>query len=206
MKFKYFIIVLILLMIAGVVVYYDIILEVEDHYFVEQIDVSKPPIQQKARLMKINHNGYELTSENSIIFRGRVLNTHKYTNDNFAKISPIDVAIGWDIMADPKNLEKIQIFQYSRAMYFKISGYIIDKRTAYMYSANVHIIPSDEKLSNVIQKILKGDIVELKGRLVDVKGDDLWLTTSLSRTDEGLGSNEILWLEDIKIQKREEKF
>jgi|YNPMSStandDraft_2_1061718.scaffolds.fasta_scaffold00039_53 hypothetical protein len=204
MKFKYFLLILAILMVAGVITYYDIILEIEDQYFVESIDVSKPPLQQKARLMKINHKGYELTSENSIIFRGKILNVHRYTNDDFAEISPIDIGLGWDIMADEKNLEKITVFQYSRAMYFNISGYMIDKRTAYLYSANIHIIPSNEDLEKIVLKLLKGDIVELKGRLVDVKGEKFWRTTSLSRTDEGLGSTEILWLEDIKIQKRQE--
>ena len=54
----------------------------------------------------------------------------------------------------------------------------------------------------MINSVRRGDIVELSGNLVRVDANDGWhWISSLSRTDTGNHSCELIWIEELEIQK-----
>lgn len=74
------------------------------------------------------------------------------------------------------------------------------------WSSNTHLIPSTPVLRRAIPFLKKHAMAELKGSLVSVhgtKGDKWWdWNSSLSRTDGGDGSCEVLYLTRLKIGDR----
>ena len=70
--------------------------------------------------------------------------------------------------------------------------------------SNNHIIALDNGLRRQLQKVKTLDIVRIKGYLVDVKCSNgvTWGPSSLTRTDDGFHSCEILYAEDIVIMPK----
>ncbi|MEM6648344.1 MAG: hypothetical protein AAF730_19035, partial [Bacteroidota bacterium] len=63
-----------------------------------------------------------------------------------------------------------------------------------------HVVPASAGLGGQIAGLRPGEVVTLRGKLVDALAPDgsLW-RTSRSRTDAGMGACEILWLEAIGV-------
>ena len=71
-----------------------------------------------------------------------------------------------------------------------------------MHSANMHMIPKDEAVQEVLERVRKGDVVYIRGKLVRVNTTDGWhWSSSLSRNDTGKGACEIIYVEEVDIQK-----
>ncbi len=66
-------------------------------------------------------------------------------------------------------------------------------------SANTHIIPATPEIKSKLYWLRAGDIVKLSGYLVTVNGlgDEPW-SSSLSRTDTGDHSCEIMWVTEAE--------
>jgi hypothetical protein len=75
--------------------------------------------------------------------------------------------------------------------------------TIYAHSANMHILPANAEVENLLEQICSGDIVTLRGYLVAVQAGDAWhWRSSMSRTDRGDGSCELVWVESLAIRSR----
>jgi hypothetical protein len=70
------------------------------------------------------------------------------------------------------------------------------------YSSNTHVIPATPNLARAAKSLHAGDVAELTGKLVFIKGKkgdyNCWWNSSLSRSDTGDGSCEVLYLERLK--------
>ena len=66
-------------------------------------------------------------------------------------------------------------------------------------SANMHLIPSNSSLYSKMKKIRKGQLVLIKGFLVDMfdKESSWFVKTSMVRTDSGAGACEVILVSDI---------
>ena len=65
------------------------------------------------------------------------------------------------------------------------------------------MIPASNGVAGRLKKIRRGDIVRIRGFLVDVDHDSgFFWRTSLSRDDTGNGSCEILYVDWIEIEMR----
>ena len=65
------------------------------------------------------------------------------------------------------------------------------------------MIPAQNRIRKKLKGVRVGDIVWLRGRLVDIDHPSGWhWRTSLSRKDTGGGSCEIVYLEDFEIETR----
>lgn len=66
-------------------------------------------------------------------------------------------------------------------------------------SSNMHVIPGDEYVEDVLSSLHRGDVISFSGFLVEVKAADGWgWRSSLSRTDEGHGACEVVWVKRLK--------
>ena len=67
-------------------------------------------------------------------------------------------------------------------------------------SANVHIIPKDEKIEEDFDEVYQGSLIEMKGYLVEITTAEGWRwKSSLKRDDTGGGSCELFWVEQLEI-------
>jgi len=63
------------------------------------------------------------------------------------------------------------------------------------------MIPAGSAVERSLMNVREGDVIVLKGYLVDVDHDSGWRwRTSMSRTDTGTGACEIVYVESISIE------
>jgi hypothetical protein len=98
-------------------------------------------------------------------------------------------------------LKRIDISQSGRFYFWRYEGDApIPRREIEMSSANMHLIPATAAVEKTLKSVRVGQVVWLKGYLVEVKGDDgfRWLS-SLTREDTGNGACEVIWVEDARV-------
>jgi hypothetical protein len=73
--------------------------------------------------------------------------------------------------------------------------------------ANNHLVPATDDVAKELSRIRVGDLVTLRGKLVDVEIRDRSgkvvhrSRTSLSREDTGSGACEQLWVEAVDVER-----
>lgn len=150
---------------------------------------------------RIYKNGYELKLVESFDVQGRVISTRRYWGDERADIAPVDLAVGWGKLSDPEVLKQIYFRQNNRFLYWRVGEYPIPRKELEHSTTNIHIIPANEAIEAKVKELKRGEIVKLKGYLVDAKtgNNDVW-QTSRSREDVGDGACEILLVEAIETK------
>jgi hypothetical protein len=143
---------------------------------------------------------YVVTPLATFSMDARVLSKNWYRFDDESDIVPVDLALGWGPMSDEKVLEKIDISQSDRKYFWSSKDLPLTRKQVIFYSANMHIIPADEEVLNVLKEIREGHIISLSGYLVQIQGPDGKIRkSSLRRTDVGDNSCELIYVEEISI-------
>ncbi|VVC74894.1 hypothetical protein AQUSIP_01680 [Aquicella siphonis] len=148
-------------------------------------------------------NGYQIKPVAAFSLRARVLGIHFYDSDREAELSPADLALGWGLMSDSSILDHIKITQHDRWYFWKYEeklpvndAYIIE------HSGNMHLLPASKQVQEVLQAVRENNIISLEGYLVNVAdGKGYQWNTSLSRKDTGNHSCEVIWVENLVIEK-----
>ena len=155
-------------------------------------------------LASLTLDDYELIPRAEFRIRARVLSRKDYKWGAEADLSPMDLALGWGVMSDQTVIDRIEISQGSRWYHtrYKLPGPISD-RDIIQNSGNMHMVPAQSWITKKLKGVRVGDIVRLRGKLVDIDHPSGWhWRTSLRRDDTGGGSCEIVYLEDIEIEAR----
>lgn len=136
----------------------------------------------------------------------RILGYKYYTDDEQAKFSPVDFAVSWGLFANPFIASKISVQQYDRYLKWGIDRLPVPAEQAKQMVSNIHIVPADPKIAQKIQQVTRGDLVRLKGDLIEIKADDLVWRSSLSPSDVGDGACEVFRVKSIEwIEKNHNK-
>lgn len=145
------------------------------------------------------YRDHRLVSLASFDLRARVLGTERYRFDRAAELSPIDLAMGWGRMSDSAVLEQLKISQDGRWYYWSTSRFPIPAEEITSHSANMHMIPSSPWVKRQLLALRVGQVVHLRGQLIQAEGADRWTwKSSLSRTDAGEGACEVIWVETVE--------
>lgn len=145
--------------------------------------------------------GYTVKALADYHIRGRVLMTERYFLGREASLSPLDFTVGWRRMSDQALLDELSLYRQRRAFIFqpKTSKWPIPAPEITSQSANMHLIPADDGVLHRLRSVSEGDIIELRGSLVEVTSADGWhWRSSLSRTDEGDGACELMWVTELR--------
>lgn len=132
--------------------------------------------------------------------QARILSTERYWFDPMAKISPIDLAVGWGPMSDSQNIQNLDISQNNRFYFYSWKDQApLDAQSIALHSANMHIIPANDFVKNTILKLRPGSLVNLHGYLarVNTREGGEW-KSSLTREDSGNGACEIIYVESAR--------
>lgn len=179
----------------------------DENSYQGQIDL---PIQNDIKEDKeILYNGSEgevrLLPRASYDITGVVKSKKKYF-DFASQVSDYDLAIAWGNLNKDEIDSFIKYSQGGRWYYYVYKAETpVSKNYISDHSANVHIIHKNKEVLSRIEKINEGDLIQLKGFLVDVDFEntnniELW-KTSRTRNDTGNGSCEILYVEEVNIIK-----
>ncbi|MGF1572288.1 MAG: hypothetical protein ACFCU1_04385 [Sumerlaeia bacterium] len=130
----------------------------------------------------------------------KVLSRKRYYLDYSAKLSPVDLALGWGSMSDEAVLNDLKISQSDRFYRWYASTLPIPAREITTSSANMHLIPADPDVKKQILRAKEGEVIYLSGKLVNVSDSTgrTW-NSSLTREDSGNGACEVIWVEEFRI-------
>ena len=164
--------------------------------------VSNDPLQENIENGKPwLKDDYMITPLAKYEIKARVLSRERYRFDKSSDLSPIDLALGWGVMSDQKIVDQFSISQHGRWYFWKSKHPPIPNDEVSAHSANTHILPADDTIADEVTSVRTGDVVHLKGYLVRVSSDKgfRW-KSSVSRTDTGDGSCEVMWVESVSVE------
>jgi hypothetical protein len=162
-----------------------------------------PPVQTSLAsgdAARWNLREFKITPLARYSIKARIMHRESYWFDYCANLSPLDFALGWSRMSDPAVYGKLHISQGSRwyTWYWWGTPPIPEDQIP-LDSANTHLIPGDKDVGGRLSDFRAGDVVQLSGYLVRVDGPNGWhWDSSLSRSDTGDGSCEVMWVKDAK--------
>lgn len=142
--------------------------------------------------------GFRLTTRADFTARVRILGIERYHFDALAAVAPLDVAVGWGAMSDTAVLDRLRISQGGRYYFWHTAQLPVPADEITSHSANWHLVPADRAQRRLLARLHVGDVVTLRGRLVDVTGPEGVARTSLTREDSGAGACEILYVEGVQ--------
>ncbi len=166
------------------------------------IVASHQPVQNSISRTNFNLNGYSITPLESFEIEARVLSTKSYSMGREADLSPIDLVLGWGAMSDEAILGKIDISQSGRFYYWHVNELPIPRREIETQSANMHMIPADDRIEKILKSVRSGEVVKLSGYLVQVNASDGWhWKSSLTREDTGNGACEVIYVKALVVSE-----
>ena len=95
--------------------------------------------------------------------QAKVLGRERYRNDREAALSPIDLALGWQRMSDQAVVDEIDISQRGRWYHWRTRDAPIPLRDIERCSANMHMLPKNDRVREALVAVRTGEIVSLKG-------------------------------------------
>jgi hypothetical protein len=159
----------------------------------EQSDTSEPSFEFK---------GFSIMPLAVFRIRARVLSKASYSYDFQSELSPLDLALGWNRMADPSIYEPINISQGGRWYRYSWSNSPpIPLQEIIENSANMHMIPADQSVERVLEQAETGRYIKIYGFLIEATNSSGWKwRSSLSRSDSGMGSCEVIFVVAAEIE------
>lgn len=162
--------------------------------------------KQDPQVVRVTKDGYDIaiTKKAAYTVRGVVVGRENYHSGWNSLISPADVALCWGKLAENGTYKRLKWSQGNR-WYFWHAGNDLGYNNDFVaqHSSNNHMIPSTPNLAKAIKSLKEGDAVELTGHLVDVaaakKSQKYWWNSSISTTDRGDGSCEVIYLTRLKV-------
>ena len=162
-----------------------------------------PPRQEAApEALRWTIADHQLTALARYEIEARVLGTERYRYDRGAALSPIDFAVGWGPMSANAVLDTLTISQYGRFYFYRTDEVpLIEFSEMGRHAANMHLIPADDTIRSALLAVRTGQLVTLRGWLVEAHGADgfRW-RSSLTRNDTGGGSCELMLVEDVSVR------
>ena len=144
-------------------------------------------------------DGYQITPLADYSGQFRVLRREDYLADAGAKFAPVDFAVGWGVMADPKVYKQIEIDQSNRWYRWHVDQFPIPRRDIETHSANMHIVPANAAIAAQLKDVKADDLIELQGELIEINGSNGWhWRSSLSRDDTGDGACELMRVQSVR--------
>ncbi|HEY0561861.1 MAG TPA: hypothetical protein VGD04_00920 [Methylophilus sp.] len=161
---------------------------------------SQAPQQTSTNTASFIHHGYTITPLENFTLAARVLGREYYRLDRGAKLSPVDLALGWGPMSDETVLSNIQISQGNRFYYWRAATLPIPQQQIETHSANMHMIPASDDVEDILHAVKVGQKIQLQGYLVKATSDDgfTW-KSSLTREDTGFGACELVYVTQASI-------
>ncbi len=202
---------------AGFLLFGWIIPEIADYtafMFAPPGVVDKDPrnVPSKAEPFVMSGSYGRLTSKHVYLIKpvadyeieARVLHVRRYSDDrNSADLLPFDIGLGWRLMSDAEALGKYFVFHHRNTWgrYLRAElktdcqkipmAYLEELRSGKHYSNN-HVIPANRAVFETLEDMKAGDIVRLKGHLVNVSRPDSpeweWKTSDYAREDANKGN------------------
>jgi len=179
---------------------------------VEPMHPEAEPLQQDLDLgitipIPFDGGSVEATPKAAYRIAAKLCGRQRYRGDWTSQIAPYDFCLAWGRLAGDEAKGLIEYSQDMRWYHFQMKrGGPIDAAYAARHSANNHLILTDKDVRQAAARAPVGEIVELTGYLVNLRGKwkdrDVWWNTSLTRDDTGAGSCELIYVKSLRVGDR----
>jgi hypothetical protein len=164
--------------------------------------LDKPPRQDTLdgqRRLEVEGLDFSVVPRANFELKARVLSSKHYRLGREARLSPVDLALGWGPMAEDAVVGSLDISQRNRWYYWRTESLPIPPQEISLNSSNMHMMAGNAAILGSLKRLQAGDLVTLRGHLVDVEGDRWRWRTSTSRTDTGKGACEIVLVQSLLV-------
>ncbi|MGK5093329.1 hypothetical protein WDW89_15120 [Deltaproteobacteria bacterium TL4] len=163
--------------------------------------VKNAPFQKDlADAKAFSYKQYTIQPMAEFQIEARILGVEYYRFDAGSELSPVDLALGWQPMSDESVLKAIEISQMNRFYFWKVAKFPIPRRDIETHSANMHLIPANDRIQQQMENFRLGQVIHISGYLVYITKADGWRwKSSLSRNDTGGGSCEVIWVNQLRL-------
>ena len=145
--------------------------------------------------------GYQIKPLAKYKIKARILSSERYRWDPGADLVPVDLAVGWGAMSDTTVLDRLDIWQSGRWYEWRAKEFPIPPAEITSHSANMHLIAADKSVAKQISRARSGQVVTMKGYLVEAsRADGFTWRSSLTRTDTGAGACELMWVTEFSVE------
>jgi len=145
-------------------------------------------------------DGYHIQPLARFEAEGRVLGKKYYYLDAGARLAPVDLALGWGRMSDSTVLAFFEVEQCNRFYFWRTDQCPIPPREVEAHSANMHIIPANNRIAKKLKWIRPGHLVQFSGYLVEARlTNGMKWRSSLTRNDIGAGACELVWVDALEV-------
>jgi hypothetical protein len=129
-----------------------------------------------------------------------VLSRCNYSGGHDGELCPTDFALGWGAMSDAAVINLIEVSQDMRWFFFRWRGELPVPAEEVMHAAaNMHLIPANDDVRRALKAVKRHDRLKFAGYLVEAQHPNGWRwRSSLSRTDDGGGACEVVWVERVE--------
>ncbi|HUL60061.1 MAG TPA: hypothetical protein VLU43_12325 [Anaeromyxobacteraceae bacterium] len=161
--------------------------------------------------LEVKRHQVRLTPRATYAITGYAAETSRELLDEWDFVIPMDVALVWGPVADPAVLSHLKFHLSGRYVSYWYDGEVPPRVVAQLNShiANNHLVPADGDVAGALARIHVGDLVTLRGKLVDVEirdpdGREVFRSrTSLTRDDVGSGACEQVYVESVEVERPE---
>ena len=163
--------------------------------------VAAAPLQTApASRTPIRYGDFTLAPLADFALEARVLARHDYAFDTGSALAPTDLALGWGRMSDSAVIGRLDISQSARFFTYRWEGSPpIPSAEIVRSAANMHLIPADAGVARALARVRVGEVIALRGELVEASRPDGWRwTSSLTREDSGAGACELVLVDAIE--------
>lgn len=164
------------------------------------IDLARPSVATPW-----HHKRFEIVPRYEISFRARVVARDVHHLGRESRIAPVELLVAWGPVADPDALSRLA-FRRSQFHYSWVAATAgFDNREVASHTANLMLIPSDDRLMLRLKALRPLDLVGIQGTMVDVHHPDGWVWRSSDPAAPTQGKGPVLiWLE--RLSERDESF
>jgi hypothetical protein len=150
----------------------------------------------------VRHGDFELTPLADFSVEARVLSRHDYSLGIESELAPTDFALGWQRMSDSAVIDRLDIEQSARFYTYRWSDAPpIPANEIIRSSANMHLVPADATIESDLARVRTGDVIALRGRLIEARRSDGWRwRSSLRRDDTGAGACELVLVDSVEVR------
>jgi len=162
------------------------------------------PATAKQFSLELDGINFTITPKADYDISAEVKSVETYNWDWNSVLSPVDFALAWQDLTERRVDEHIEYSQRNRWYYYRYDGTCPVSRSYIInHSANHHILPATENIKNAVLQVETADRIRLKGFLVNIDGEKsdgsrVWWNSSMTRSDEGDGSCEVMWVTEIQ--------
>lgn len=160
-----------------------------------------PPYQYNAESRQIRLDDFILSPRAEFEVEARVLAASRFYFDRKGWLAPMAIVIGWGKMSDESVYRNVDIDQFNHFYEWdNLAPTLIDDQEILTSTANIHLIPANKEVKDMMYRIRIGDVISIRGSLVNVRRTTGWKwATSTKRDDKGEDSGEILYVKALTI-------